>query len=127
MAELPVLIYVGKQNCPGCLKYNPEWEDIVQRLHGKARLVKFTCTNQLPPPPPIDPYVEFFPTVLLAAPRSYFKCFTQNDQINYDQCMSGYVIKGIKMDPKNGYTAKDTVQWFNQNAPYLRNLNQSLR
>ena len=129
--SLPVLIYISKQNCPGCLFYNNEWEKVKQQLNGRARFVKFTCypgpssdPNSKNIPPPLAKYGTWFPSIILAGPKSYFKCFTPDDQINTDEYSNDYIIKAKKFNavetndeyefagrPNN---ADQTVMWFNQ-------------
>jgi hypothetical protein len=124
--DLPILIYFAKEGCPACIQYESEWKKVIQQLKEKGRFIKFNCSSTLPPPPSLSPYVDAFPTIMLAAPRSYFKCFTPNDQINYEECTNGYTIKGIKMNPDRGLNSNKTVEWFHENVPSILRMNEPL-
>lgn len=126
---LPVLIYIAKDKCPACIHYASEWEDVITKLNGRARMVKIVCYPQgqnLPPPPPLKLYVQAFPTIFLAGPRSYFRCFTPDDQINYDQYADDYIIKGIKMETLGRRDAESTVEWFNQVVSTIDQLDEPI-
>jgi hypothetical protein len=127
--DLPVLIYLAKDPCPACTFYNGEWEKTKQQLQGKARFVKFTCKPGMPGgnvPPPLAKYGTWFPSLILAGPKSYFRIFTPDDKVNDDEYSDQYAIKGKKfnaVETSTGYefagrtnTADNTVMWFNQIA-----------
>lgn len=125
--NLPILIYVGKDKCPACIHFDSEWQKIINKLNGKARLIKFICYPQgqnLPPPPPLRPYVEAFPTLLLAGPNSYFRCFTPDDQVNRGQYSDNYSIRAIKMDTNMPRTVENIVNWFEQISPQLSRVDE---
>lgn len=115
--SLPILIYVAKDKCPACIQYQPEWEKVSNVLNGQARIVKINCypnNENLPPPPPLSQYIQWFPSILLAGPRSYFRCFTPDDQINHDQYSDDYTIRCLQMDTSQGVDAESTLAWFNK-------------
>lgn len=123
--NLPVLIYIAKEHCPACIRYQPEWEEVKRRLNGRARFVKFNCD---PPyvnvPPCLAKYGTWFPSIILAGPNSYFREYTPDDQVNKIDHRDGYTIKAKKynaVETASGYqyagrgnTADGTVMWFNQ-------------
>ena len=123
--DLPVLIYIAKDGCSACIKYSSEWEKIKTALNGRARFIKFTFS---PPnlliPPPLAKYGGWAPSIILAGPKSYFRCYTPNDQINTDEYADNYTIRGKKfnsVEADGGYqyayrpnTADNTILWFNQ-------------
>ena len=91
----PVLIYISKAGCPACQDFEPEWKKLIQNPQVKQNftLVKFICDKQTPPPPNLAEYVGWFPQVLLAGPKSYYRIFTHDDQINQVDYADDYVIK----------------------------------
>lgn len=133
--NLPVLIYLAKDPCPACSSYNGEWEKVKKQLAGKARFVKFTCKPGHPGgnvPPPFSKYFEgpnggWFPTILVAGPKSYFRIFTSDDKVNDDEYSDKYTIKAKKfnaVEVAGGYeyggrpnTVDNTIVWFDQVAP----------
>lgn len=125
--NLPVLIYGAKEKCPACHHFEPEWEELSRQLQGQVRLVKFTCNSQKPPPAPLKKYFTWFPSIILAGPKSYFRCFTHDDQVNEDEFSDDYVIKAQKFNAKEtpqGYefagqpnTAKNVIDWLKKTAP----------
>ena len=123
--NLPVLIYVALEGCSACAHYNQEWEKVKQSLQGRARFVKFMVvrgSNEVPPC--LSKYVQSFPSVILAGPKSYFRCFTHDDQINREEYTNNYTIRAKKFNsietPKGleymgrPNTAENTLLWFNQ-------------
>lgn len=123
--NLPVLIYLAKNNCPACIRYEPEWEEVKRRLNGRARFVKFNINAPYSnTPTSLAKYATWFPSIILAGPKSYFREFTPNDQINTVDHRDGYTIKAKKynaVETSSGYqyggrenTADGTVMWFNQ-------------
>ncbi len=125
--DLPVLIYISKYRCPACDHFKKEWEQTKQKLAGRARFVQFACWDQgkdLPPPPVLDQYSGWFPSIVLAGPKSYYRCFNPDDQINTAEYSNSYTIKGIKFNAvktNDGYefggrpnTAEAISNWFNQ-------------
>lgn len=128
--DMPVLIYLAKDPCPGCSFYNKEWEKVKKELDGKARFVKFTCKPGTPGgniPPVFNQYFQpngWFPTVLLAGPKSYFRAFTPEDKVNEDEYSDSYTVRAKpfnRIEIASGYdyagrpnTAENTILWFNQ-------------
>lgn len=128
--NLPVLIYIAKDTCPACHSYNGEWEKVKEQLNGKARFVKFMCHPGNPGmdiPPVFDEYFKpdgWFPTILLAGPKSYFRAFTPDDKVNTDEYSDKYTIRAKifnRVEIPSGYdyagrpnSADNTVMWFNQ-------------
>jgi hypothetical protein len=128
--NLPVLIYLAKDTCPACVNYNNEWEEVKEELDGRARFVKFICHPGMPGrniPPVFNHYFQpdgWFPTVLLAGPKSYFRAFTPDDKINEDEYSDNYTIRAKKfnsIETPSGYeyggrpnSADNTILWFNQ-------------
>lgn len=131
--NLPVLIYIAKDTCPACTHYNEEWEKVKKQLYGRARFVKFTCHPGIAGknvPPVFDRYFQprdkghWFPAIILAGPKSYFRAFTPNDQVNNDEYSDQYTIRAKKFNSveiPSGYeyggrpnTADNTILWFNQ-------------
>jgi hypothetical protein len=130
--NLPILVYISKESCPACVRYNEEWEKIKTQLNGKARFVKFNCQPGQPGrniPPVFNKYFQpqgngVFPTILLAGPNSYFRAFTPDDKVNINEYSDQYTIKAKKFNSveiPGGYeyagrpnTADNTVNWFNQ-------------
>lgn len=97
--NLPILIYVAKENCPGCEFFNKEWEQIKADLYDQIRAVKFEVKmNPKPLPPCIADEVAWFPTILLTTPRSYFRCFTTDDRINEIDYQDDYKLKVFHYD-----------------------------
>lgn len=135
MADLPILIYIAKNSCPACVIFNKEWEKIKMMLNGRAIFVKFACQPGTPGgnvPPVFDKYFEpkgWFPTLLLAEPKSYYTAFTPNDQVNTQTYSDQYIIKAKKFNAvktQNGYeyagrpnTAENILLWFNQVSPTM--------
>ena len=128
--NLPVLIYLAEDPCPACSFYNGEWEKVKKQLDGKARFVKFICKPGQPGgnvPPPLAKYGSWFPSIVLAGPKSYFRMFTPDDKVNEDEYSDQYTIKGKKfnaVETASGYefgarpnTADNTIMWFDQVAP----------
>ena len=125
--RLPVLIYGAKERCGACGSYDHEWEEIKRRLGGRARFVKFLTTKDRPPPPPLARYMTWYPSLILAGPKSYFRCFTPDDQVNTQEYSPHYTIRAKKfnaVETADGFeyaygdnTADNTINWFNQVAP----------
>lgn len=125
--NLPVLIYVAKKGCPACVYYDTQWTEVKERLRGLARFVKFTCDPNVAGmniPPPLEYYVTWFPTILIAGPKSYFRIFTPDDKVNEDEYSDNYTIRAKKFNAVQtdkgfefagrGNTADATIMWFNQ-------------
>lgn len=136
--DLPVLIYIAKYRCPACVNFEKEWEQVKQKLQGRARFVKFNCYDQgrdLPPPPVLDLYSSWFPSIVLAGPKSYYRCFTNDDRINTEEYSDKYTIKGIKFNAvktNSGYefggrpnSADSVVNWFNQVVNTIPSIDES--
>lgn len=128
--NLPVLIYISKEGCPACSHFDAEWGKIKNNLSGKARFVKFVTTANLGPPPALLKYSGWFPSVVLAGPKSYFRVFTDDDKINDIDYDGNYVIKAKKFNAaeENGTfvfggrpnTANSVETWFSQVSPTVR-------
>lgn len=118
----PVLIYIAKEGCPACIAFQPEWEKIKQRLRGKAHFVKFVCD----PPRVVIPsclakYATWYPSIILAGPKSYYKKYTHDDRVL--PC-DGHTIKAKKynaVETSYGYeyagrpnNADNVVMWYGQ-------------
>lgn len=124
--DLPILIYGSKDGCPACVRFDHEWKEVCRRLENKARLIKFNCTAQKPAPKPLRRYFTWFPSIMIAEPESYFKCFTVDDQVNEKEWSEDNVINGIKfnaVETPTGYdfagrpnTAENVISWFEENA-----------
>lgn len=130
--NLPVLIYFGKESCPACIFYNKEWDKVKSMINGKARFVKFTCNPGVygrNVPPVFNKYFQpedkgWFPAVILAGPKSYFRAFTPDDKVNNEEYSDEYTVRAKKFNSveiPSGYeyagrpnTAENTVMWFNQ-------------
>ena len=129
--NLPVLIYFSKDHCPACTYYNDEWEKVKTQLDGKARFVKFKCDPGAPGkniPPVFNKYFQpqggWFPTIMLAGPKSYFRAFTPDDKVNNEEYSNEYTVKAKpfnRIETPLGYdyagrpnTADNTILWFNQ-------------
>lgn len=137
--NLPVLIYISRVECPACEGFQDqfgrnvpgfdvEWDKAKYALRGKARFVKIKCAPKegLNAPPPLMKYAGWFPSVVMAGPRSYFRCFTPEDQVNTEEYSNTYQILGKKFNSvmtPGGYehsgrpnTAENLVNWFNINS-----------
>src|SRR5579875_1028003 len=122
--KLPILIYISKDGCGACEMFNNEWDKIKMDLKNRAVFVRFKCTNEKKPPSCLAKYVLWFPCIVLAGPKSYFRCFTHNDKINEVDYDPNYTIKGKQFNAveSNGQIVfagrnnnRDTVvNWFNQ-------------
>ena len=127
---LPVLIYGGKEGCKACVAFESEWTELCRRLQGQARLVKFNCDYEKPPPGPLKKYFGWYPSIALAGPKSYFRCFTPDDQVNEDEFSDDYMIRARKFNATegpdgfefagNGNTARNVEDWFRQVAPTVQ-------
>lgn len=124
--DLPVLIYLSKYRCSACVNFQDEWEQTKQKLAGRARFVEFKCYDQgqdLPPPAVLDLYSSWFPSLVLAGPNSYSRCFTPDDRVA-PSYSDKYTMKGVKFNAvKTGdeyvfggraNTSNNVVNWFNQ-------------
>lgn len=133
--DLPVLIYGAREGCGACKFFEPEWQQLCRQLQGKTRLVKFHCDHRNPPPEPLKRYFTWFPSVILAGPKSYFRCFTPDDQINEDEFSNNYTIKARKFNATegpNGFqfagnnnTAQNVIDWFQKVAPTVQSYDES--
>lgn len=128
--NLPVVIYISKAGCPACVSFDPEWSKIKQQLQGKARLVKFVCDYERFPPPCLARYSSWFPSIICVGPKSYYRIYTPNDQINQRDYSSNYEFKAKKFNaveqtnPATGQTvfefsgrpnnAANFMTWFNR-------------
>lgn len=125
--DLPVLIYIAMEGCGACERYEKEWPKVMAALAGRAKFIKFNCYaggKNLPPPAVLELYTGWFPSILLAGPNSYYRCFTPDDQTNKEEYSDRYVIKGIKFNAvwtNQKYefggrenNAENTINWFNQ-------------
>ncbi len=127
--NLPVLIYGAKEGCQGCTFYGPEWEKVKEGLRHQVRFVKFTCSHDRPPPKPLAKYMSWYPSILLAGPKSYFRCFTPEDGVNEEEFSDDYTIKAMKFNANetpDGFeyahgenNAANTINWVRQIAPYV--------
>jgi len=133
--NLPVLIYISKQGCPACTFFNKQWDLLKTQLSGKARLVKFVCDASHPPPPALRKYSGWFPSVILAGPKSYFRIFTPDDQINTMDYSDEYEIRAQKfnaVETSNGFefagrpnTSEAVMTWFINIAPTVSEYHES--
>lgn len=122
--QAPVLIYGSKEGCPACVYFEPEWEKICAKLKGKARIVKFNCTAAKPAPKPLAPYFTWFPSVILAEPGSYYRCFTPEDKVNEKDWSENNKITAAKFNAVStgsGYefggkknSAENVIAWFEE-------------
>jgi len=122
--SMPVLIYLSKSGCPACRYFDSHWEKIKQKLAGKARFVKFVCNEFRQACPGLQSYATWYPSILLAGPKSYFRVFTPDDKLNEVDYSGSYEIKGIKFNAvktTNGFeyggrpnTADGVIAWFNR-------------
>lgn len=122
--KLPILIYISKIGCPGCMLFNEEWEKIKEKLSGQARLIRFNYNagiNELHPS--LVPLVPWFPMILLTSPRSYFRLFTHDDQINNFEGNQNYRLKAFQYNvalipretPAGGrYDCESILGWYTQ-------------
>ena len=134
--NLPVLIYGAKDGCRACQFYEPEWDRVMNELQGRARFVKLTCRNDLPPPGPLAKYLTWYPSIVLAGPKSYFRCFTPDDNVNEEEFSPSYTIRARKFNANetpagfrfanNDNTAANTIAWFNQTAPDVPNYDEPM-
>lgn len=106
MAPL-VLVYVAKKNCPACTKFDNNWRQLVNVLGHSMRLVKFECTPDRPAPPCLEPFVEYYPTLLLAPASSYHRYFTDDD----DTLGTRGTVKGIKMSLDSVPSFRQVRDW----------------
>lgn len=133
--DLPVLIYLKEDGCPACQVFDPEWEKIKAGLQGRARFVKFSCNSNLPAPGPLSKYSGWYPSIILAGPKSYFRCFTPEDQVNEDEFSPQYTIKAKKynaVETGSGFEynhqsndAKSITNWFDKISPSVRQFDES--
>src|SRR3990170_7436118 len=94
--NLPVVIYISKVGCPACVGFEKEWSEIKRQLSGKARTVKFVCDSNLYPPPCIGKYAGWFPSLICAGPKSYYRIYTPTDQVNQRDYSPDYELKAKK-------------------------------
>lgn len=133
--DLPVLIYLKKDGCPACEVFDAEWEKIKDGLQGRARFVKFTMNSNLPAAGPLKEYSTWAPSIILAGPKSYFRCFTPEDGVNEDEFSPNYTIKAKKyaatMTPQGyKYTnerndSKSIISWFDKISPSVRQFDEA--
>lgn len=126
---LPVLIYGAKEGCGACKFFESEWQQLCRELQGQARLVKFNCTRDKPAPGPLQKYLTWYPSIVLAGPKSYFRCFTPDDGVNEQDFTEDYIIKAKKFNATEGpagfqfagqnNSARNIADWFRQTAPTL--------
>lgn len=132
----PVLMYISREGCGGCKLFNPQWEIVKQKLSGRARFVKFVCSNEKQPFPNIRKYCPTVPSLVLAGPKSYFRVFTVDDKVNEAEYNPNYVIKGIKFNAvEKGttyenlgrpYTAEGVLLWFDQQVNKIPHLDETI-
>lgn len=135
--DLPILMYVSKWQCPACIRFKNEWEDIKQKLNGRMRWVEFRCYDagrDLPPPPFIADHNIWFPYIMLVGPKSYAKCYDENGNVRQEAVDNNYKFKSIKFNVvKDGdeyvpigmkYSANDIIAWFNQNAGSIASIDE---
>lgn len=135
MSNQPVIIYLAKDGCPACVKTDPEWKKVVSQLGNKFNMIEFTCYRMgesLPPPPCLEKYTQWFPTILMAGPNSYYRCFTVDDKINTVDYSPDYIIKAIPMNAVetasgyeytgHPYSADYIVDWINRTLPKIKQL-----
>jgi hypothetical protein len=93
--DLPVLILMTRTTCPACvdLKSSGKWAYLKNNLRNRARFVVFENTGN-DKFPEVLPKTHWLPTIMLANPKSYYKCFTNNDKINEKGYSADYTIKG---------------------------------
>lgn len=96
MEELPVLIFFSKPGCPACLLFKPHWEELRSRLHGRANMVRFECETPDKIPPAFRHFIQYYPTILLAGPYSYYRIYTKDGKINQVDDNANYKIKAKK-------------------------------
>src|SRR3990167_6936139 len=121
---IPVLIYLSKNGCPACKSFEQHWEKIKQRLIGKVRFVKFTCDLNRQACPCLRKYTTWYPSIILAGPKSYFRVFTADDKVNEIDYSDQYEIKALKFNAvkkSDGFeyagrpnTADGVISWFNR-------------
>jgi len=136
----PVLIYVSKEQCPACVQFERSrvWERIKLAIGDKnAIFVKFHVNpfkNEVIPDVLTKPDY-LYPMIILAAPQSYYRCFTPDDKIN-PTCPPGYKIKGFRYgvveEPSGKYiwsgrapTVESVVDWFNKVSPQIPSIDDS--
>ena len=131
----PVLIYVSKEKCPACDAFdrNHEWDKIKASItDANAIFVKFVVSNNSRIPDVLTKRDYYYPMIILVAPRSYFSCFTHNDQVNPTGPIATgkpYTIKGFRynvVEDGGKYTwagrqtnATGVIAWFNKMAPEI--------
>lgn len=138
MTDKPILIYVAKENCPACDKFTRDgnWERIMSTIgDGRATFVKFEIGPDRALPDVLTRRDYFFPMIILAAPNSYYRCFTRDDKINSSGWTNGYKIKGFRFnvveDQDGKYTwagretnASGVIDWFNKVAPKIPSIDE---
>ena len=125
--DRPILIYIAMDGCHACKNYDKEWPKVMKALQGRATFVKINCYEkgkELPPPVVLAPYANWFPSIVLAGPNSYYRCFTPDDQVNKEEYSDKYLIKGVKFNAVwtgkefeftgRDNSAENTINWFNQ-------------
>lgn len=132
--DAPVLLYMSKNGCSACTVFEKQWENIKKELHGKARLIKFTCNEEYPPPSNLYVYSTWFPSIILAGPKSYFRCFTLDDKVNDVDYKDTYVIKAKKFNAvKTGRgftyagrpnTSEGIIDWYNRIADTIPSIDE---
>lgn len=133
--SIPVLIYLSKNGCPACKAFEPHWEKIKQRLNGKTRFVKFMCDEHRHACPGLQKYAGWYPSIILAGPKSYFRIFTADDKVNEVDYSNSYEIKALKFNAveegdefKYGgrpNTADGVVSWFNRVADRISQIDET--
>lgn len=135
--KTPILIYISKEKCPACNKFKSEWDIIRNALKDKVHCINFHIDperNQMIPKVLTKPYI-YYPTVILAGPKSYYRCYTPDDKINVYGWNENYTIKGIRFGvvEQNGIyewsgrypTAKTILDWFEKVSPQIPLIDES--
>lgn len=133
--NIPILIYLSKDGCPACKYFESQWDKIKQKLNGKVRFVKFTCDHNRQACPGLQKYVGWYPSIVLAGPKSYFRIFTTDDKVNEIDYVSSYEIKGLKFNAvktSNGFeyggrpnTADGVISWYNRISDQIPQIDEA--
>jgi len=133
--SLPILIYLSRTGCPACMAFEPHWEKIKHELNGRVRFVKFVCDSSRKTCPGLQKYADWFPSIILAGPKSYFRVFTADDKINNVDYSGSYEIKGLKFNAiktSTGYeyagranTSSTVIPWFNRVVDKIPQIDES--